>query len=606
MSYNLDKLSVKKAIVPVTDVDAPTDFVIPTGGTEVTYRNYIASSVSNASANFQCNPPSPNTIIDRKIYYKHKLLITFKRNRLAGSANYVLGYGYQAPRDYPLSKNIRTMNVTLNNTQVSVPLSEIIGPLLHFQNWYSEYENNNLSMTPTYPDQSQTYSLEQSSRNPLATYAQQFGGLEPRGAFPFKILRNDSMDDAEPEAQIEIELCEPLFISPLVFKGNHKGLLGIQTMSVNLNYSARPQRVWSIDPDIAGGGVFVQDSGVAGQFKDIEVDFTEYKPELLFRYTTPSKLMKIPSVITYPYADIQRYVTEPGNGPIAPNVPTKLTSSNIQLQSIPEKVYICVREPENDRTVNTTDTYFRINDISINWSNRSGILASANQQQLYKMSQENGLNLSWTQFYGSDINKSKDEIYGGVGSILCLDMAKDIGLSDGECVGMLGTYNFFFNLTVENISKDAKKPAIYLIVVSNGTLNILDNTGVLQQGIVSMQDCLDSKDAPLVRYNDYNDYWGGSFLGDVGKVFREKIGPAARKATDFAKNIPISQVQDVAEISDRILKLFGAGYTKKQLKEMFGSSAVERVIPAGGARIAGSRIGGGKKVTKKSLQARLR
>jgi hypothetical protein len=78
-----------------------------------------------------------------------------------------------------------------------------------------------------------------------------------------------------------------------------------------------------------------------------------------------------------------------------------LQSSNIQLNSIPEKLIIFARRNQSLLTCMDADTYLVINDVRINWNNSSGNLATFTQQQLYDASLASGLkDLSWEQFSG--------------------------------------------------------------------------------------------------------------------------------------------------------------------------------------------------------------
>lgn len=154
----------------------------------------------------------------------------------------------------------------------------------------------------------------------------------------------------------------------------------------------------------------------------VSVNFSN--PVLLFKYITPSLLQRLPRSISYPYFSVDRYPTT-SNISFAPNSSQILQSNNIQLKSIPRKIYIFARRQNMDETFSTTDTYFAINNISLNWNNESGLLSSATQQDLYNISKKNGVNLSWSQWAGAYsfvsqtiANTSK---IGLVGSILCLN-----------------------------------------------------------------------------------------------------------------------------------------------------------------------------------------
>lgn len=261
-------------------------------------------------------------------------------------------------------------------------------------------------------------------------------------------------------------------------------------------------------------------------------------PVLLFKYVTPSLLQKLPRSISYPYFSVDRYPTVASSA-LAPDAQVILQSNNIQLKSIPRKIYFFARRQNSDESMTTTDTYFGIKNISVNWNNESGLLSSATQQDLYNISKKNGVNLSWSQWAGdysfvgqTPANTSK---IGLVGSIICLEMGTDIALREDECPGMLGTYQLQINATIKNINTvDTITPALYLIIVSEGVFTVLDNRSVSQIGVVSKMDVIDSRLSPFVDYNMLYNIHGGNFWSSL-KSFGQKVLHGLERAHDFIK-----------------------------------------------------------------------
>jgi len=60
---------------------------------------------------------------------------------------------------------------------------------------------------------------------------------------------------------------------------------------------------------------------------------------------------------------------------VSPEVRT-VTSSNIQLNGIPDKLIICVRKVVANLGCHQTDSYATIKGISINFNNQAGLLSS--------------------------------------------------------------------------------------------------------------------------------------------------------------------------------------------------------------------------------------
>ena len=82
----------------------------------------------------------------------------------------------------------------------------------------------------------------------------------------------------------------------------------------------------------------------------------------------------------------------------------QLTSSNIQLSSIPEKLIIFARRIPSSLSPMDAESYLVIKDIRVNFNNSSGLLPTLTQQQLYDASISSGLkDLTWEQFSGCTI-----------------------------------------------------------------------------------------------------------------------------------------------------------------------------------------------------------
>jgi len=548
MSLAIKPVRTVRVLDPITDINQRTMYTILQGGNEVSYKTVTSTSYSNSSAQFTAPPPSPGVIVDRKIWLKMPVKIEFN-GESGGIGQGLLQSGFDAFRAYPLAQMTNVLNVMINNTSVSINLNDSIGALLRYHNttMTKEYE---YSMTPTHMDESQNYDdLVNTIRNPLGYYGDSNGGdVEGRGSFPYRVFTNTATN-----AVVEADLCEPLFLSPLLFgHGDRKGFVGVQNFTFTFTWDSNLERIWSHAP--SSGSIYT-------------INVTLGQPQLLFKYITPKQLTMIPRSIEYDYNIVNRYPTNSGSFNIE-EVRT-IQSQNIQLQSIPKRVYIYARVSNSSRGYQDCDTYLAIQNINVNWNNRSGLLSSATQQDLYNISKNNGVDMSWNQWSGgpSYFYSGSDIIpIGTIGSVLCLQFGRDIGLSDLEAPGLDGTYQFQFNVTLKNVNQaqPISDVTLYAVVISQGVFTVLDNRAISQIGVITRQDILDSKDSPFVDYNDImymNGY--GNFFGDLKKfgqdVFRgiEKYAP---KALKFVKEdlLPLAK-----ELAPYIMPLLGMGKMKK-------------------------------------------
>jgi pantoate kinase len=69
-----------------------------------------------------------------------------------------------------------------------------------------------------------------------------------------------------------------------------------------------------------------------------------------------------------------------------------------------------------------------ITGISINFANKSGLLSSCTQSQLYDISRNNGVEQSYYEWSGSGVSatKSSGSNVATIGSVLCIDPSIDL------------------------------------------------------------------------------------------------------------------------------------------------------------------------------------
>jgi len=583
MSANVKPLDVVKTVDPIVRIDNKRVYSVLKGGAEVSYKSFISTSYSTSTTNFTCPPPNPGVIVNRKVYLYQPVRLTFTGTNALGGP--LLVSGYDAFRAFPLSSVINVLNVTLNNTAVSINMSDVIQPLLRY-NVDTKNKALDFSLTPSYMDQTQNYAdLIGATKNPLASYAEgQDGDVPNRGSFRFRVVQNTAT-----QAVIEAYLVEPLFLSPFLWGCQQKsGFIGLQNIDVNITYNANLNRMWS---RVANA------SHPNNGLQTIAVDFFE-APQLRFNYITPPPTMLVPNEISYPYSDVQRYPTA-GQAPVASNATVLISSNNIQLQNVPKKIYIWARIDNSQLTFNSTDTFFSIEKVSVNFNNRSGLLASASKTDLYNISKKNGCQLSWTQWSGEGMNTNLASL-GTVGSVLCLEPALDIGLSPLEAPGMLESIQFQIDVQLKNVNQTtALTPVLYIATVSEGTFSVVSQRTITQVGVLTKTDILNADNAPQVSYDKYQMMLEGSgdFMSDLRWAFEE---PWDRIVKPVGKELLPLALQGAK-------KLVGLGADDDMMYgdggPMVGGVDVGGRMK-GGVRSAGILVGGAK-MSRKELKKRL-
>jgi|WetSurMetagenome_2_1015567.scaffolds.fasta_scaffold00833_7 hypothetical protein len=538
MSLSYQKLRSVEVRDPRTILTNEREYAILRAGSQTTLKQFTTTSISSSSIQFSCPPPSGGVIVDRKMYLALPVRLT-----LAGTApvgQVLLNAGQDAPRAFPLSSAIDTLQVTINNQSVSINMADVIQPLMHFNNDVKLSELD-YSTTPSQLDQSQDYeTLFGSVRSPFANFGDSTDqSMMSRGGFPFTIRSNTNTS-----AIVDMVICEPLFLSPFYWgHSNSSGFFNVNTMDFNITFLGNAGfRMWS--HDALSSGVQTNITSIGVQFNGFSGPAFAYldsiQPNMLFTYITPNETQVIPynMPITYSYFDVQRYPTDL-NQAIPANGITPLNSNNIQLNSIPRRMYIYVRQSNSElySTCANPDSFFSIENVNIQFQNKTGLLNSANKRQLYEMSVKNHCNLSWTEWSGQKVNNANfSGQYAGIGSILAIEFASDIGLDSIEAPGKLGQYMLQVNVNVTNVSNRSITPTLYVVVVSEGSFTI-EGLGKASTniGVISSQDILDAASMPGLNYKDVEHVNGGNFLSGL-KDFGRNLLSGIKDANAFLKD----------------------------------------------------------------------
>jgi len=314
---------------------------------------------------------------------------------------------------------------------------------------------------------------------------------------------------------------EPVLISPFIFAGDEgQGIYGIQNLNAVYNLSST-------------GNTAIRIANVPNRYTVVPtVTFVSVtQPSLLFQFLTPHPSDLLPSRNVVPYYELPRFVSSIGS--VATNVVSTITSSSLQLNQIPDKIYISVCKQVDNRLNTDADAFLAIQNISLNWNNSSGLLASATPQDLWRMSVENGINMSWVEWSGqanaNPLETSQATIQ-TCGSILCLEFGKDIELKDDYYApGSLG--NFQLQFTVRTLNTSASTIAnlqLLTIVQNSGVFSLERGVSSSYLGVLTKSDVLEASRGVAIPYSDALRMVGGNRVGDFFKSLGSKLGDAGK------------------------------------------------------------------------------
>lgn len=615
MSLNFKPLTPVLVKDPRMILDGNREYAVLQSGKWFQNKQWTSTSISSSNINFSCPPPSRQEALDRRVSLTLPMRLTIIVNDVPpGKAP--LNPLQDGPRAFPIHSMLDTVILSINGARVTQNMGEIIHALLRFNNC-DDLTEMDYSETPSYLDNCQNYhDLYGSNRSPLSMAgASPDGAIPGRGAFnQYKIVDgtneiNDTDAPVDKVVLVDMICTEQIMLSPLYWGSYQKNEAAFTNITTNdwtfsfLNQAGN--RAWSHDS--IGGGT-IPDNGISVAFSGFTSPAfsfgTNDQPILNMNYITPEDDLYISphTPLVYPYYQVMKYATD--TSAIAYGSTRNVVSNNIQLSSIPRRVYVYARQSNETYYKNAavTDTFYGISRLSVQFQNYANLFTSATQNQLWQMSRKNHCNISWQDWNGIpyykeggvNFSNADEDIFGGTGSVIAIEFATDVGLSQINAPGVgNSSYNLQINCDVFNIDPsgalDDKKISLYVLVVSEGVFNITES-GAAQTdlSVLSQMDVLDAKKTPWLNYNDVQDVNGGNFMSGL-----KNLGKTLSKGNQFLKNTKL-----ISRGADALSYIPGP-----QQDVVRGVGDIASYLGYG---VVGDGITGGARLGRKNLKSRAR
>jgi hypothetical protein len=578
-------MSLKTVLIQDARIANITDeehFAVQDGASQSTFQSFPSNTASASSIVWNIQVPSENIVIDRHLLMQSTVTLTLNISGSNGTGinndqdvdDLVFDYGMtDSLQAFPLNALCVSQQMTINNATISQATRDIMPMILRMTDKRKLNKQN--SMCPSLVD---AYYADFNSglgciNNVLSGYNNQSldEDYTPRGAFDLKILSvTHTFSDNVSGAQTDTSLIAPAYsinnkfivvvqftttepfvaLSPWIntVSQNNSGLVGVNTISCNLNIDSTCSRVWSTMTKN------IYSISLGGTVDNVAIQpFIDTK--LLFNFLSlqPEQYKKISSKCIVPYLDMPRYLTSSiSSGQLTPNSTATLTSNALQLSQIPDLILVCVRKPMSSQTWTDPNFFLKINSISVSFNNTSGILSSANAQQLYNISLKNGSSQSYYEFSGyatnnrtgvvnsngqAQLEQLEPEVAAALagqpvkvpttGSMLVLSPAYDFNLPSYLSASSLGQYNLQFTINVTNQTTQTFIPEICVITVNSGLFTTQLGSSIINTGLLTKEQVLKTKEQekPDIDTNDFKTYIGGVF-GNMGssnvmKLFRK-------------------------------------------------------------------------------------
>jgi len=431
-----------------------------------------------------------------------------------------------------------------------------------------------------------------------------------RGQYPWEYIVGPVNQLAPAQAAsgtIQVDFYEYVVLPPFIWDGCEAGgLTHINQLQFTWTFGSNLQRMWSRCPNVTAGGVQLN------ALTALNVNYVS--SELQLFYITPRLTDVIPDEIIYPYYNVVNYRTSPINGSLAPaGIASNVATNNLQLQAIPSKIIVYVKQNDNilytpisgtnQSVVSQPDCFAQITGINVTWNNNAGLFSSATPAQLWEMSIQNGMTMSYNDWFGetNPLCQSAAGVQPALtGSIICFMPGKDLNLSDIEAPGMVGQYNLQIqvsyvnlkpSLIVGGVEQNNLVPEINVTCIYPGIMTIKDNQCTAQVGIVSREQALT---APINYDTDWNELtnlyggrYGGNFFDGLKTFGKKALGAIRTYAPAVLKGI------------ETVAPLLGLGAQSSGSALAAGTLGYQAASGKGGVLI------GGKSVDRKKLKDRL-
>ena len=552
----------------IADLTSQESFGILSGSAEKTMQRYLSTSASNNSLIFNIQIPSENIVVSRHVFIQSDIAFTVNIGTGAasvvssGSLAFNLGVS-EALQSFPLQSLFTNYSAMVNNTSITTNLQDILPQVgqMYDKRVLSSFNTT----TPSMIDNTQGYFQDGIGTNSNVLANVNDLGYDadyvPRGAFnmtcvPARFLGGVYQDQSLVSTGAANEtwqvycfttVAEPfLALAPFCDVGsdNASGLIGINTITLTANIDSTCKRLFSTANTSIVGGVLTSaissialgtascPAGIAAQCPSVSpIGFTNTFLLMEFLSLQASQAARISSKCVIGIVDYPRYITPSSNtASIVSQGSATIISQNIQLNAVPDLFLICVRKQMATQTWADSASFLSISQVSINFNNKSGILASANQQQLYQLSAKNGAHQTFQEFsgkYNSSTTSGTGVLIPSIGSLLVLNPALDFGLDDFLSSSSLGQFNFTITVTCANQFGFTVAPELVVVCVNSGLFISESGVSSTYQGILTKADVLSAKSGPPeVDTQEYQRLVGGKLsnqgMSRLLKRYRKK------------------------------------------------------------------------------------
>jgi hypothetical protein len=496
---------------------------------------FTSQTASTSQVTANCLIPSLQTVIDRNVQIRTTFTIAITGAVAAGNPQLISYPNNMVFAPFPFSQCVQTLTCQINNTSVNSNYESNLALMLRQMDQadlakYSDMAPCSLDYYQA-PDAAGAHGTLSAFNNAVQTALGY--DVKSRGSFCIDSISGDAAGAGTPTVLVTITTTEPLFISPFLFGDGlcqeAAGLSGVSSINLNFNLGA----------SLVGRAFTIVAAAAANTITACSLHSIS-KFEVLMTFLSPKPSQLIPLTNCLPYYEMSSYKTI-SNATPAPDVDFQITSSIVSPNSIPDSVYLFVRNANVSAVAQaqTNEFYYPISNVAVTWNTQSGLLASATQQTLYQMSKRRGLKMDWSQFRGKAQNAqgaiNTVTSIATTGGIVCLSFNTDISLQEQYySSGSLGLWSFSATVTAKNTTAAALAAPTELVVVffQSGIFQSTSGSSSQYIGVLSKDEVLRVSQEPYITHNEHLRLVGGedAFLGSMMKGSEGKMKALVKNA----------------------------------------------------------------------------
>jgi hypothetical protein len=467
------------------------------------------NSSSSSSCEFVIQAPGHKAILDTNIIFQADLSVTYYKS---GGVTLT----QDTPRAYPLNSIIQQCSISVNSQILDSEPYKLVPFITRMDKTADNSRYDDLM----------AQQLDRCA-NPILEllFVQDNAFLDSASTLSNMPTRKDTVKDykrvTSGDSKIISFTSQESLLHGLLNRNltQSKGISNLSTMKINLNFvnSTLMQRVLMLNTATDATTVTAAISN----------------PRLILRYEIPS--VSIPDIITLPTSKFNFYNTN-GSGSLSVGSSTSIVSNSVRLSQIPDLIYVFAMKPYNSKDQFDGDGFLVIDNLSVQAGSLVNVFANAQAAQLYQMSVQNGLKMSFREFVDY------------VGSIVVIDPSKDIGgIVSGSKSELLLTVTASVRNThyatfetrdgTARVTTGGKTftPDLIICCVESQRLEISPTSANLFSGVTLDETIENMQNGKELNFSDVAIKNSGSISGGSFMDFIKDTGKGLAKAYGFAK-----------------------------------------------------------------------